>query len=117
LQATVADFIERGHFARHIRRMNAIYERRREILDATLRPRLRNGFRLGPAQTGLHVALIGEPTLEDERLAVMPEGQRLVALSRLCVKRRDCRGFLLGFSNGSDAEIESAARAVAALVA
>lgn len=117
LQATLADFIERGHFARHIRRMNAIYERRREILDAALRPRLPKRFRLGPVQTGLHVALIGDAAFEDERFALMPEGQRLVALSRLCVKRRDCRGFLLGFSSGSDAEIESAAQRVAALVA
>lgn len=116
LQATVADFIERGHFARHIRRMNAIYERRREILDATLRPRLRRPFRLGPSQTGLHVALIGDRTFDDERFALRPEGQRLVSLSQLCVKRRDCRGFLLGFSNGSDPEIERAARQVAALI-
>jgi GntR family transcriptional regulator / MocR family aminotransferase len=116
-QATVADFINRGHFARHIRRMNAIYERRREILVATLRPRLRKPFRLGPAQTGLHVALIGDRAFEDTHLASMPDGQRLVSLSELCVKRRDCRGFLLGFANGSDVQVERAAAEVATLVA
>jgi GntR family transcriptional regulator/MocR family aminotransferase len=115
LQATVADFIERGHFARHIRRMNAIYERRREILTAALAPR--EPFWLGPAQTGLHVALIGDRGFEDSRFASTSDGQRLVALSRLCIKRRDCRGFLLGFANGSDSEIQSAALRVAALVA
>jgi hypothetical protein len=47
----------------------------------------------------------------------MPDGQRLVALSQLCVKRTDCRGFLLGFANGSDAEIERAAVQVAMLCA
>jgi GntR family transcriptional regulator / MocR family aminotransferase len=79
LQATVADFIDRGHFARHIRRLNAIYERRREILVATLGPRLLRPFRLGPAQMGLHVALIGDRHFDDKRLASMPDGQRLVS--------------------------------------
>jgi GntR family transcriptional regulator / MocR family aminotransferase len=117
LQATVADFIDRGHLARHIRRMNAIYERRREVLDTTLRPQLRKPFRLGPAQTGLHIAVIGDRGFQDERLASTPDGQRLVSLSRLCVKRRDCRGFLLGFAGGTDSEIERAAFQVATLVA
>jgi GntR family transcriptional regulator/MocR family aminotransferase len=117
LQATLAEFIDGGHFARHIRRMNAVYERRRDILVRTLGPRLRRPFRLGPAQTGLHIALIGERSLEDKRLAVMPGAQRLVSLSQLCVKRTDCRGFLLGFANGSDAEIEQGAAQVAALLA
>lgn len=115
LQATVAEFIDRGHFARHIRRMNALYERRREILHATLR-RLPRPFRMGPAQTGLHVALLGDRSLEDQRLALVPDGQRLVALSQLCVKRRDCRGFLLGFTNGSDADIGRAAAQVVAML-
>jgi GntR family transcriptional regulator/MocR family aminotransferase len=116
LQATVADFIDRGHFVRHVRRLNGIYERRREILVAGLGRGLRRPFRLGPAQTGLHVALIGNRSFEDTRLALMPGGQRLVSLSQLCVKRRDCRGFLLGFANGTDAEIEHAAVQVAALI-
>jgi GntR family transcriptional regulator/MocR family aminotransferase len=116
LQATVADFIDRGHFARHIRRLNAIYERRREILVAALGSRIRRPFRLGPAQTGLHVALIGDRSFEDKRLALLPDGQRLVSLSQLCVKRRDCRGFLLGFASGTDAQIERAAVQVATLM-
>jgi hypothetical protein len=47
----------------------------------------------------------------------MPGERRLVSLSQLCVKRRDCRGFLLGFANGTDAAIEHAATEVAALIA
>jgi hypothetical protein len=50
------------------------------------------------------------------RLALMSGGRRLVSLSQLCVKRRDCRGFLLGFANGIDAKIEHAAAQVAALI-
>lgn len=113
LQATAADFIAGGHFARHIRRMNAVYERRRSILINALTPHLGSSFRLGPAQNGLHVALIAGKRFADASLCRTSDGQRLVALSRLCVRRRDCRGFALGFTNGSDAEIHRAARTVA----
>jgi GntR family transcriptional regulator / MocR family aminotransferase len=110
LQATLADFIAQGHFARHIRRTNAAYDRRRAVLIDALQPALRAGFRLGPALTGLHVALLAEPGFDDVAVASSVEGQRLVPLSTLCINRRDCRGFLLGFTNGSDEAIEAAAR-------
>ncbi|HEX3368173.1 MAG TPA: PLP-dependent aminotransferase family protein [Candidatus Cybelea sp.] len=115
LQATAADFIARGDFARHIRRMNAIYERRRALLAGTLRANLRSAFRIGPISTGLHVAVIGARGFADAHLATLRGADRYVALSALCVQRRDCSGALLGFANGSDAEIESGALRLAAL--
>lgn len=117
LQATLADFVAHGHFARHIRRANAIYDRRRTILVDALQPALRAGFRLGPSLTGLHVALSAKPGFDDVAAASTVRGQRLVALSALCIRRRDCRGFLLGFTNGSDEEIAAAAGAVVKAIA
>jgi GntR family transcriptional regulator/MocR family aminotransferase len=112
LQATVSDFIVRGHFARHIRKMNAVYERRRSILADAMTPYLGSAFRLGPMQTGLHVAVTGRRDFDDVGASEAPGEQRLVALSRLCVARRDCRGFVLGFTNGSDDAIRRAATLV-----
>ncbi|MGB8909230.1 MAG: PLP-dependent aminotransferase family protein, partial [Candidatus Cybelea sp.] len=117
LQATLADFVAHGHFARHIRRANALYDRRRTILVDALQPALRAGFRLGPSLTGLHVALSAKPGFDDVALASTVHGQRLVALSALCIRRRDCRGFLLGFTNGSDAQIHAAAEDVVKAIA
>jgi len=113
LQATLANFIAEGHYARHIRRMNAVYERRRAILIEALSPALGADFRLGPSQSGLHVALIGGRRFDDAGTASAANGHRLVALSQLCIRRRDCRGYVLGFTNGSDREIQSAASEVA----
>jgi GntR family transcriptional regulator/MocR family aminotransferase len=113
LQATAAEFIERGHFARHIRRMNAIYERRRATLVHALNFGPGAPFRLGTIETGLHVALIGEAGFDDIAQAVRPNGDRLIPLARLCVERDDCRGFLLGFANGADDAIEQSARELA----
>ena len=63
--------------------------------------------------TGLHVAIIGPADFDDVRADNnLPEGNRVLPLSLLCVQRKDCKGFLVGFSAGSD---ESIARAAAML--
>ncbi len=116
LQATLAEFIAQGHFARHIRRANAAYDRRRAILMEALRPGLPLGFRLGPALTGLHVAFHAKRGFDDVGTVQAIPGQRLVALSRLCIRRRDCHGFLLGFTFGTDDDIAAAATALKAIV-
>src|SRR5262249_26208051 len=100
-----------GHLARHIRRMNAVYERRRNILAQELAP-LDDAFTCGPMQVGLHIALIANEPFDDRTLSRALDGQRLVALSSLCIKREDCYGFALGFTNGTDAGVEAAARAL-----
>ena len=112
-QVALATFMNEGHFARHIRRMNGIYERRRAILGEAL-ARLDATFRRGPMQVGLHVALRANERFDDAGISRALEGQRLVALSSLCIARDDCYGFALGFTNGTDAEIEAAAEALAA---
>jgi GntR family transcriptional regulator / MocR family aminotransferase len=112
-QAALATFLREGHFVRHIRRMNAVYECRRTILARALAP-LAGEFTSGPMQVGLHIALIANEPLDDRALSRALEGQRLVALSSLCIERTDCYGFALGFANGTDAEVANAAQALAA---
>jgi GntR family transcriptional regulator / MocR family aminotransferase len=110
LQGAVADFIAQGHFSRHIRRMSTIYERRRQLLVEALIKKLPHGFSIGPAQTGLHVAITGPSNFDDVRAAnTMPKPHRVLPISLLCLERTDCRGLLVGFSAGSDDEVSRAA--------
>ena len=112
-QAVVAAFIAGGHFVRHVRRMVALYQRRRRLLVETLAAGLPAGMRIGPAQTGLHLAVIGPTTLDDVSLAhSFDADRRPYPLSLLCVERTDCRGLVLGYSAGGDDAIRSAALAV-----
>jgi len=114
LQATLADFIAGGHFSRHVRRMMKVYDRRRNILVEILSRKLPSSFTIGPAQKGLHVAVTGPGDFDDVRFAnSMPNGERVLPLSRLCVKRTDCKGLLLGFSSGPDAALARSAKALA----
>ena len=114
LQATMAEFITRGHFSRHVRRMATTYERRRHLVVNALAQNVPCGYSVGPAQTGLHVAVSGPPDFDDVRAAnSMPDGQRVMPISTLCVERTDCKGLLMGFSAGTDDAVSSAARALA----
>jgi GntR family transcriptional regulator/MocR family aminotransferase len=54
-QATLADFINEGHFARHIRRMRALYEERQNILIVAARRELEPLIEVAPAETGMHL--------------------------------------------------------------
>jgi GntR family transcriptional regulator/MocR family aminotransferase len=113
-QKTIADFILQGHFSRHVRRMSATYERRRRIVVDVFSKKLPRGFGVGPAQTGLHVAVTGPSDFDDVRAAnSLPEGNRVLPISPLCIARSDCRGLLLGFSAGNDASVARGAATLA----
>jgi len=109
LQETLAHFIDRGHFARHLRRMNGRYDRKRTILARALEPLSGRGYTLGPTQVGLHFSLRANRKFDDRALAFVDDDHRVLALSSLCIERKDCFGFALGFTNGTDDEIAQAA--------
>ncbi|HEY1978050.1 MAG TPA: PLP-dependent aminotransferase family protein [Candidatus Baltobacteraceae bacterium] len=113
LQATLADFIAQGYFSRHVRRMNGVYERRRRILVDALTRDVPPGFKLGPAQTGLHVALWGPRDFDDVTAADSMGAGRCLPFSTMCVRRKDCKGLLVGFSAGGDEAVANAATALA----
>ncbi len=54
-QAVLADFMQAGHFERHLRRMRAAYRERLEALAAAMERRCGGALRLRKAPTGLHV--------------------------------------------------------------
>jgi GntR family transcriptional regulator / MocR family aminotransferase len=114
MHATIADFIDGGHFSRHIRRMNLLYERRRRVLVDVLEATLPPAFRTGPAQTGLHIAVEGPRRFDDAAAAEFMAEHRVLPLSALCVQRTDCKGFVLGFADGSESDVARAAQALAA---
>ena len=115
LQATLAEFIDGGHFSRHIRRTSKLYDRRRAILVEILSRSLPLGFTLGSALKGLHVAVTAPRTFDDVAFAnSMANGERVLPISQMCVKRTDRRGLLLGFGSDSDAALAQSAKNLAA---
>ena len=56
-QGALAEFIRRGHLARHIRRMRRVYRRRRDVLLDSLHAHLGDRVSIADATSGLHVVV------------------------------------------------------------
>jgi GntR family transcriptional regulator / MocR family aminotransferase len=69
-QAAMAEFIESGHFERHVRKMRAIYAERGEALEHALKQDNRIGFTsITAASAGLHLTCTLPEHLSDKMLS------------------------------------------------
>jgi GntR family transcriptional regulator/MocR family aminotransferase len=114
-QAITADFIEQGHFARHIRRMRTLYGERRTALVAALRDHL------GPIDSppgGMQVLSRLRPGSDDVALAARAaaDGLSPSPLSPLAVEAACGPGLLLSFTNLPAEDAPRAVRKLAALL-
>lgn len=110
-QATVADFMEQGHFARHLRKMRALYAERRGYLVEALEREMGDMLTVQPQAGGIHVlARIGAGR-NDRALATAAQarGLGLQALSNWRMGRAGRGGLLMGFTNFSTPEMAVAA--------
>jgi len=100
-QATAADFLQQGHFARHIKRMRALYAERRAALAAALTAECGTQLRLDNHAVGLQlVGWLAEG--EDEqaiaaRLRV--QGVAGQTLSTFCLNGDQPPALLFSFAN------------------
>jgi GntR family transcriptional regulator/MocR family aminotransferase len=100
IQAALADFIEEGHFASHIRRLRQTYGERRRLLQASLAPIANVGARLSPVDSGLHLVVEFDSNIDDVRVAEMAaeHGLRVYALSNYCVGENREKGLIIGYA-------------------
>jgi GntR family transcriptional regulator / MocR family aminotransferase len=116
-QEVLADFIEEGHFERHIRRMRILYGELRRLLVDNLREQL--GKTLSPIgdEAGMHLTAMLDAKHGDEEIAARAVHQRLSLwpLSRLYVNRPR-QGFVLGFGGTTASEIPVAVRRLRTLL-
>jgi len=106
LQATVADFMTQGHFARHLRRMRTLYAQRRQYLASAIGEVFGNRLTLNPAAGGIHI-LARLQAKEDDRLLVrqaQAAGFALQALSDWRAEESGAGGLIMGFTNIPDAD-------------
>jgi GntR family transcriptional regulator/MocR family aminotransferase len=101
LQAALARFIEDGEFARHLRRLNAVYRERHEIIRELLATEFADHLELIPSNTGLHVAAVAQ-TASVERIEAiarraMAAGVAVQTLARFAASDRPHAGVVLGY--------------------
>jgi GntR family transcriptional regulator / MocR family aminotransferase len=106
-QLVLADFIQEGHFSRHIRRMRLLYRERRSALLESIRNELDLAVTVLGEQAGLHVSVTLPHGFDDHELSdrAARDGLWLVPLSSSYIERPSPQGFILGFSNIPAGEI------------
>jgi GntR family transcriptional regulator/MocR family aminotransferase len=117
-QLALADFLAEGHFARHLRRMRAIYLGRRDALLGGLARHCAGVLTVHNADAGLHVAtLLPEGTNDVEVASRLAEqGVTATALSTCYLGAARRPGLLLGFGGFDEGTLAAATRTLGALL-
>jgi GntR family transcriptional regulator/MocR family aminotransferase len=74
-QAALADFIDEGGFARHVRRMRSVYRARHECIVAALERDFRGLLRPVPSSVGLHLSALACPDATEAIPAALRRAQ------------------------------------------
>ncbi len=114
-QALLADFITEGHFARHIRRMRALYAERQAALVESAAQELDGLLDVQPAEAGMH--LVGWLPQGSDELRITQHlaanGIETPPLSQYCVEPYPRPALLLGYAAWTVEEIREGVRRLA----
>lgn len=108
-QKVLADFIEEGHFARHIRRMRIYYGGLRRVLFDSVRKILGDRVEVAGDEAGMHLTVFLREGSRDEELARRGAANKLSLwpLSRLYMGAPK-QGLILGFGGTTSKAIPEA---------
>jgi len=109
-QAVLTDFMNEGHFARHIRRMRLLYNDRRTALIDSLRTEFGSAVEVHGAEAGMHCLVTFPDGFADTEIAQHAAREKLwlTPLSPSYLGKAARQGFILGFSSTPAAEMPSA---------
>lgn len=110
IQLVLADFLQSGHFARHMRKAQRAYATRREALAAAIRQQVGNDLEIVDTGAGLHLVVLLPKGIDDiplcRRLAAA--GVSAVPLSTCYLEPPAQAGLLLGFASANVDELRKA---------
>jgi GntR family transcriptional regulator/MocR family aminotransferase len=99
-QAVLREFIEEGHYIRHLRRMRKVYGGRLEVLKEEFRRHLDGAFELSPTESGMQTVGWLRTAQDAEQLASLALGKNvdIIPLTRYCHSKQIAAGFQIGFA-------------------
>jgi GntR family transcriptional regulator / MocR family aminotransferase len=114
LQDALAQFIDDGHFAAHIRKMTRIYRGRRDRLVQALGAAAGPALKISPPAGGMQLLAYLDPQRDDVELAdrLAKAGVTARPLSRHFTGEITGRGLFLGFAAWNEQEIDAGAEAI-----
>ena len=109
-QAVLTDFMNEGHFARHIRRMRQLYTQRRAALVGSLSEHLVGTMEIVGAEAGMYLTILLPGGLPDQGVAERAARERLWVqpLSPAYLGENRRNGLVLGFASTSTEEMPKA---------
>ncbi len=112
IQSVLAEFIDEGHFVRHIRRMRSLYGERRAVLETSLRKAFGDELEILGAQSGMHLTVKLPKGMRDRDIAARAAARNVWVwpLSPYFLGTRSFQGLMLGFGNVPTQEIPRAVR-------
>jgi GntR family transcriptional regulator/MocR family aminotransferase len=117
-QEVLADFIQEGHFTRHIRKMRQVYGEKRTALVESLRAEFGNQLEIQGAEAGMHLAVTLPEGWSDTEISVKARPERIwlwpLSPSYFAIKPRN--GFILGFGSTQLEQIPRYVRRMKALI-
>ncbi|HVT96896.1 MAG TPA: PLP-dependent aminotransferase family protein [Acidobacteriaceae bacterium] len=116
-QEALTDFMQDGHFARHIRRMRALYKGRRAALVECLRAEFGDFLKIHGSEAGMHLTVtfpqaFRAGAVSDVDIATRAAKDKLWLwpLSPCYTNGRARQGFILGFGNTPEEQMPGAVR-------
>ena len=118
VQPALAQFMEQGQFAVHIRRMRRLYATRRQALLDVLLPHDGKLFEVDAPPSGLTIMLRLRDTADDDEIVVklVRQGIEVQALSSYFAGRKKRKGLLLSFAGFAEKELVAAGRRLVAVL-
>ena len=117
-QRALARFLASGEYNRHVRRMRAVYKRRRDALLKAIVEHL-PGLAVEGVAAGIHVLLRLPAGCDDRAVAAAAgrRGVRVTPLSRFGISRPAGPGLVIGYGRITELALEGAVAALAGAVA
>ncbi|MCG2576917.1 PLP-dependent aminotransferase family protein [Dechloromonas sp. XY25] len=117
-QRALADFIERGYYTAHLRRMRARYAARQLALRAALKEAFGPSVELSGGDAGLHLVMWLPDGVRDSEVAARAAqlGLGLRALGSYTRPPVACNGLVLGYGSLAEGMVGEAVRRLAAAV-
>ena len=111
MQPVLADFIESGHFAAHVRRMRTLYHERQGILIKAIERRLKGILTVSPDEAGMHLVAEVDPAcgLSDGDVSKIAAdlGYTVLPLSAFYMGKPLRAGVLLGYAGLEERDINA----------
>ena len=112
IQLTLAEFIKRGEWQKHINRMRKLYQKKRELILETIQNELGRYVKIRGGNSGLHILLdMDSPFSEKELIGKAKEhGVKIYPASLFYTKQPPTTTVLIGFAGVSEEDIHTGMR-------